>query len=109
MQIVIAWATRTKLIPAGSHIKLDLNWYPAFNLGWEGHACMWLNKGTEADFEQARKHCSSDYGIEGSNAYQFDFDVKDPLGKARELAVAAAHEADRRDLAHEKHHDDARS
>ena len=103
MQIVIAWATRTKRVHTGAHVQRDRNWYPAFNLGWEGHAAMWLNKGTEADFQQAYKHCGSDQSVDGSNAYKFDDDEKNPLGKARELAVIAAQEVDRREDLYEKH------
>ncbi len=86
MQIVIAWAEQTALIPTGRHIMRDMNYFPEFRVEWEGKAAMWLRKGTDADLEKARKYAETDSRL----VFTFPKTEKDPLGSARNLAVKAA-------------------
>ena len=86
MQIVIAWAEQTALVPTGRHVMRDMNWFPEFRADWEGKACMWLGKGTEADVEKAKAYAKTD----GRLVLTFPADEKDPLDKARAKAVAFA-------------------
>ena len=84
-QIVIAWAEQTKLVPTGRTIRRDANCFPEFTCEWEGKAAMWLNRGTDADVEKAKRFAAS----EGHTVYTFA-GAKDPLAKARDLAEKAA-------------------
>lgn len=84
MQIVIAWAEKTKLVPTGRTITKDHNQFPEFTTTWEGRACMWLNRGTTLDVEKAQAWAAT----EGRTVYTFEND-KNPLESARHLAVEA--------------------
>ena len=86
MQIVIAWAEQTKLVPTGRHVMRDLNWFPEFKTDWEGKACMWLNKGTESDLAKAKAWAET----EGKSVYTFPCNERKPLDRARQLAVTNA-------------------
>jgi hypothetical protein len=88
MQIVVAWADKTKLVPTGRHVRRDLNWFPEFRTELEGKACMWANKGTDADLVKARDYAEK----EGLLVLTFDASEKDPLAAAREAAVTKKHE-----------------
>lgn len=85
MQIVIAWATETKLVPTGRTITRDMNYFPEFKTDWEGHAAMWLRKGEEKDIAKAEAYAAS----EGHKVYTFPSTENDPLGKARTMAERA--------------------
>lgn len=88
MQIVVAWADKTKLVPTGRNVMRDRNWFPELRAEWEGKACMWARKGKESDLAKAKKYAES----EGHQVYVFPPDERDPVGKARELAAKAARE-----------------
>lgn len=91
MQIVIAWAEKTRLVPTGRHIMRDMNWFPEFRADWEGKAAMWLSKGTEVDEQKARDYAKTDNRM----VFTFPPNEKDPLGKARAKAVAFAQLTDK--------------
>lgn len=84
--IVIAWAEKTKLVPTGRTITRDRNQFPEFRTDWEGRAAMWLNRGTQADFQKASAFAAS----EGHKAFTYPIGERDPLGRARAEAVAEA-------------------
>lgn len=86
MQIVIAWAEKTKLVPTGRHVKRDMNWFPEFSTEYEGKACMWRRKGTDKDLKNANDYANDN----GQLVFCFPPNEKDPLGRARDLAVKAA-------------------
>lgn len=88
MQVVVAWAEQTKLVPTGRQVRRDLNWFPEFRAEWEGKACMWKNKGTEADLARAKEWAAK----EGVLVLTFPADETDPLGKARATAAENRHE-----------------
>lgn len=86
MQIVIAWAEQTKLVPTSRNIMRDLNWFPEFRPDWEGKAAMWVRRGDESDLAKAKRFAES----EGRQVYVFDASERNPLVKARDMAVKAA-------------------
>lgn len=86
MQIVLAWAEKTALVPTGRHVMRDRNWFPEFRAEWEGRAAMWKLDGAPRDLEKARAHAAT----EGREVYVFPPTETDPLGKAREAAVKSA-------------------
>lgn len=85
MQIVIAWAEKTKLVPTGRYVKRDLNWFPEFSTEYEGKSCMWLRKGTDSDLKNATDYANKN----GQLVFCFPSNEKNPLGLARALAVKA--------------------
>ncbi len=86
MQIVIAWAEKTKIVPAPGFVKRDANLFPATQLDWEGRAAMWTASGTEADLAKAKAFAAR----EGHTVYTFPSEESEPLEKAREQAIDAA-------------------
>jgi len=83
MQIVIAWAEKTKLVPTGRQVMRDMNWFPEFRAEWEGRAAMWLRDGEPSDLEKARAYAAP----EGRAVFTFPKSEKDPLGKARAAVI----------------------
>jgi hypothetical protein len=83
-QIVIAWAEQTALAPTGRNIMRDLNWFPEFRAEWEGKAAMWCRKAKAADQAKAEAYAAK----EGKTVFVFDGAEKDPLGKAKAMALA---------------------
>lgn len=83
--IVIAWAEQTKLVPTGRNVMRDLNWFPEFRAEWEGKAAMWKGRGDDTDLAKAKAYAATD----GHSVFTFPVTERDPLGKARALAVAA--------------------
>lgn len=81
MQIVIAWAEKTRLVPTGRTVTRDLNSFPEFRTDWEGKAAMWLNSGSDEDLAKARKYAAD----EGKLVLTF-FNESAPLEKARAYA-----------------------
>lgn len=91
MQIVIAWAEKTKLIKTGRQVMRDMNWFPEFTTDWEGKAAMWLSSGTSADHKKALEYARADSRL----VFTFDPPIEDPLTKAREMAVIRARKSER--------------
>jgi hypothetical protein len=86
MQIVIAWAEKTKIVPAPGFVSRDANLFPATRLDWEARAAMWSRKGTDADLAKAHAFAARDgYGV-----YTFPATEKHPLERARVKAVEDA-------------------
>lgn len=85
-QIVLAWAEQTALVPTGRHVMRDMNWFPEFRTDWEGKAAMWTESGSAADLEKAEALAASD----NRHVFTFPPDEKEPLARARELAVEMA-------------------
>lgn len=86
MQIVIAWAEKTKLVPTGRNVMRDRNWFPEFRADWEGKACMWIRKGDETSLAKAKAYAEN----ENKLVFTFDDAEPDPLAKARDMAVKSA-------------------
>lgn len=86
MQIVIARAEMTKIVPAPGFVTRDANLFPATRLDWEARAAMWVRKGTESDLNKAKAFASR----EGYAVYTYSSDEKYPLEKARQEAVENA-------------------
>ena len=85
MQIVIAWADMGGMRETGRLIERDRNWFPQFKPCLQGHACMWLNEGTEEDLENAKRYARDN----AREVFVFNGE-DDPLMKARNLAVKNA-------------------
>ncbi len=94
MQIVVAWATKTALVPTGRYVTRDLNRFPEFKADWEGNAAMWLRKGTDADVAKAQAFIDHDFANDpdrvAAAVHTFPRTERDPLGRARAHAVHAA-------------------
>jgi hypothetical protein len=88
LQIVIARAQKTALIPTGRHVMRDRNWFPEFTVDWEGKAAIWLRKGKKEDIERAKEHALRD----GWTVFIFPSSEPDPLGKARAEIIKHAKE-----------------
>ena len=84
MQIVIAWAEQTKLVREAGFVTRDMNLFPKFRFDWEGKAAMWLRNGSDADVQKAEAFAHK----EGHAVFTFASDERDPLGQARQKAVA---------------------
>lgn len=86
MQIVIAWAEKTKLVTAPGFVTRDANLFPATALDWEARAAMWMTEGTADDLAKAEAFARR----EGHEVYTFPNDETDPLERARQQAIAQA-------------------
>jgi hypothetical protein len=76
MQIVVAWTEETQeVVKVG---RVDIGDSHKFKTVQLPRACMWLNKGTEADAEKAREYAAS----EGHSVFCYEGE-KDPLGRAK--------------------------
>ena len=87
MQIIVAWAEKTKLVPTGRQVMRDMNWFPEFRTDWEGKAAAWKWKGTEQDIEKANKYAKTD----GLLVLTFPTGEKNALAKARAIAAEKQH------------------
>lgn len=83
MQIVIAKVEMTALRATGRTITRDRNYFPEFESAPEAKGCMWLGEGTDADVAKARAEMT-EYKV-----YTFPASEKDPIGKAKAMALEA--------------------
>lgn len=86
MQIIVAWAEQTKLVPTGNQVNRDKNLFPEMRLDWEGKAAMWLRSGTKTDLAKAEAFARR----EGHAVYTFPKSERDALAKARNMAIEDA-------------------
>jgi hypothetical protein len=84
--IVIAKAERTKLVPTGQMVMRDRNYFPEFELEWEGKACVWVNEGTREDLRKAEEYACR----EGWTVFCFLVDKSKALAIARRRVELAA-------------------
>ncbi len=88
MQIFVAWAEKTKLVPTGRHVMRDMNWFPEFRAEWEGKAAAYKWDGDETDIEKAKTYADK----EGMLVLTFPHSEKDAKRKAEAIAAAKQHE-----------------
>lgn len=77
-QIVIAW-TEDSAEWDGEPFAADLGERPTMRPVRNAKACMWLNRGTDADVEKARAYAAKD----GHHVLTFPPSEHDPLGVAK--------------------------
>lgn len=65
-------------------VRRDGNWYPVVVPAKRATACVWLNEGTVDDEGKAATYAAK----EGYRCFTFPTTEKDPLGRAREMAMA---------------------
>lgn len=90
--IVIAWATKTAVKGTGRMERFDgVNYREAVELDWEGHAALWLAKGTHEDERNAVIYAQR----EGKIAMTFETNDKDWREKAKAEAIKQAKATER--------------
>jgi hypothetical protein len=88
MQIFVAWAEKTKLVPTGRQVMRDMNWFPEFRADWEGRAAAWKWDGTDADIAKAKEFAKAD----GLLVLTFPANEKNAKQKAEAIAVQKRHD-----------------
>lgn len=79
--IVVAWTTQEQEFD-GRPFARDLGALPGLREVTKPHACVWLNKGSDADIEKAQAFIASDAPDTG-RVFVYPTNEKDPLGRAR--------------------------
>ena len=86
MQIVIVWATRTRVWD-GKPFRADLGQMASMKDVLAPHACMWVNAGTPADMLRARAYCAAENAKNDATTLERRavtyFDEAHPLERAR--------------------------
>lgn len=75
----------TGLVKTGRTAKRDMNYFSEFVAAPEAKGCVWLKRGTLADVADAAKKM----GPEGYSVFSFDASERDPIGKAKKMALEA--------------------
>jgi hypothetical protein len=78
--IVLAWTVEDRVWDGEPYAR-DLGAAPGWKTVQRPLACVWLNKGTEADMAKAKAHAAQ----EGAQVLTFPEGTEDPLGLAREV------------------------
>lgn len=86
MEIILARAEKTKLVPDGKFEWRDANWFPTFTTAWEGKACVWILNGDETDRQKAERFANR----ERWSVFTYPVGTQNSLSLAKEAAVKIA-------------------
>lgn len=83
-QIVIAW-TEDGTEWNGEPFAVDLGERPTMRTVRRAKAAMWLNRGTAADVDAAKRYAAG----QGHHVFTFPISVRDPLAAAKDAVLRA--------------------